>query len=705
MHALHVLRTVRASVAGNQQLQNILNENWTSYTGTWRRAKHGLLQTIVAVYDALHWSPKQNLWLVSRPEDTDFSILWGGNTFFKREVFRSCCWSTINNMPTRKDFTWIRGLTKHVDIDATTSLIAATGIRKPSGPISKLAKRTANTMDAYDATLLRRILTGAIYTADRLAAAGKISSDICARCGKDRETPQHLFVQCKCNVQQRTKLSTCTLQKAKSQPTFAVTGVLLESARLQSHRKELAGPVYVPKQTTVHLSDPDIFTDGACRDQQNANIRHAAGAMVMADDTHIALPLPGQDQSAPRSEIWAAAIALANTTGNIVIRSDNQYVCNTLQKIIEDPEFFPSNDFDLWHVVTQCIAGRHGTIAIRKVKGHAKWENVKHCPNLTWEKERNDLADKAAVAAVRPIHLRGHRDNQVCTAVTYQMYCITALKQRKYYMYDLQDDDVHKPTDTLEEVHADETETTAAEHESTALTVRRRLTGKQPVRRQPEPAAETDDKQAMMTNEEYIRIVRDGRGRYNNVPDYICDRHARFLLQPGFLHPHLIPWTDMGENVKAAAGSPRAYFQTSSFAVQQGQRMSCTFIELAIDFLVDGGRFSEEVSLYEKYDLNGAPPTIGIQARRFAKELLASFPNKHCEHFQIVHTIPTLTAFNLNKTAKGINLRPRLKHPQIVTAILMDAEMQVAALQSSHAFRQQTALKWSFDPTRWRTTQ
>ncbi|CAE8588166.1 unnamed protein product [Polarella glacialis] len=159
----------------------------------------------------------------------------------------------------------------------------------------------------------------------------------------------------------------------------------------------------LPTQPKQHCHNNFVYTDGPCSDQARPEIRRAGCGIYFEEQfPGMSFPLPGQDQSAPRSELWAAIVAIHVTTGSLTLCIDCKYVVQALLALLAHPDIDVAHwdNSDLWHIMRAVINDHDGDIIVRKVKGHAKTSQCQGNPELTRDKQGNDKADKLAVDAV-----------------------------------------------------------------------------------------------------------------------------------------------------------------------------------------------------------------------------------------------------------------------------------------------------------------
>lgn len=164
----------------------------------------------------------------------------------------------------------------------------------------------------------------------------------------------------------------------------------------------LATPGYTDE---VHV---DVFTDGSAVGQgitgftvAAASFVHCKGYTVVNQD---AMPLPGNDHSAYRTEVWGVILALSRYRF-VHIYTDCACVINNLTAALSAkrsrsmPKF--SDHEDLWGIAWRLISEREvEAVIVTKVKAHQNVKNISD-PTLRWMAYMNNKADVLAKKCIR----------------------------------------------------------------------------------------------------------------------------------------------------------------------------------------------------------------------------------------------------------------------------------------------------------------
>ena len=147
-----------------------------------------------------------------------------------------------------------------------------------------------------------------------------------------------------------------------------------------------------------------LFTDGSCLHGRDAPFHLAAWSVVSA--THgcplASGPLPGLQQTSPRSELYAFLVALRWRDGAEVICtiwSDSAYVTAGIDALLHGlPEASYDSNEDLWQEVASLVKNAPpGVLHVQHVSGHSFLGYTQDCDD--WAAYWNDQADKLALRA------------------------------------------------------------------------------------------------------------------------------------------------------------------------------------------------------------------------------------------------------------------------------------------------------------------
>ena len=117
-------------------------------------------------------------------------------------------------------------------------------------------------------------------------------------------------------------------------------------------------------------------------------------------------PLPGEDQTVPRAELYAVLLLLRNRPLPYTIHSDSAYVVQNFHKLMTGLMEFPETHWDLWsEVLALARAGGPGGLKIVKVKGHATTAERQRGVISDEDFIGNDRADKYARLAAQSVEV------------------------------------------------------------------------------------------------------------------------------------------------------------------------------------------------------------------------------------------------------------------------------------------------------------
>ena len=161
---------------------------------------------------------------------------------------------------------------------------------------------------SHTQAILELLLTGAIYTGPRLAAAGLTESDLCPGC-QVRETHQHLFAECPLYSQSRP------VRGSEFLLTWA-TGIFCSPDEIPTSSQTcITFPEFSKK---IQASSP-VFADGSAFHDK---WRTSAASVVVPGQFQFATLLPGSDHTSQRAELYALLLALKATRGPVRIACD-----------------------------------------------------------------------------------------------------------------------------------------------------------------------------------------------------------------------------------------------------------------------------------------------------------------------------------------------------------------------------------------------
>eukprot|EP00438_Fugacium_kawagutii_P032583 Skav236449 [mRNA] locus=scaffold1758:16283:20872:+ [translate_table: standard] len=282
-------------------------------------------------------------------------------------------------------------------------------------------------LDYQDAAAFRKILNGAHFTADPAAHWNEAEDGTCIYCGCT-DSRYHRFWECEHFDACRTGLSDSTRDLLPSLPqALTCGGWSLKPCTLTPWRQYLATLPLVSGydlhgvlQQLLLNGWCDVFTDGSCFHQDDAQLRCAGWSVVQASptgdasDAHVigCGPLPGLMQSSFRAELLAAVLALEATSlaqCKLRLWCDNDGVVRGLLRMISRGRCCGINhpNYDLWSRAWAAVQSI-GPAGVVVTHVHAHQPDVDDAFG-DWVQTHNALADRLAVCANR-----GRPDWVVC---------------------------------------------------------------------------------------------------------------------------------------------------------------------------------------------------------------------------------------------------------------------------------------------------
>ncbi|CAE8611672.1 unnamed protein product [Polarella glacialis] len=271
----------------------------------------------------------------------------------------------------------MRGLEAGVDRTATLTLLDA--------------KRTS----PEDKGFLHTILSGAVMTRHRLCRAQLCPDNVCQFCDSEEvENEQHLWWVCTAWRDVRSQHIEAMLPYSESWPTcFRWCGIMPESndafvslgewfsegdARQACALSALAGRT----QELVVDGCVVVFTDGACRNNQDARFRRAGFGAYWFDNSpqNISCELEGWAQTNNRAELMAVIVVAEQEPRAVIVRTDSKYVRNGVQHNLagwRESGWRGVCNADLWQRLDDALRARTASFRTTKVRGHSNMRHVK----------------------------------------------------------------------------------------------------------------------------------------------------------------------------------------------------------------------------------------------------------------------------------------------------------------------------------------
>ena len=173
-----------------------------------------------------------------------------------------------------------------------------------------------------------------------------------------------------------------------------------------------------------------VFTDGSAVGQNITGLTIAAAAYVHCRDYLIlssrAEPVPGNDHTSYRGEIWAVIMALRDFR-RVYVYSDCAAVVPNLLTAISAKQSGSKPQFtdheDLWGIVWDLVLNRAGDeVLVTKVKAHLDISTISD-PFYRWLSFMNDKADALARRCLQKTWKGVGKANQLKVCTEIQRYC------------------------------------------------------------------------------------------------------------------------------------------------------------------------------------------------------------------------------------------------------------------------------------------
>ena len=166
-----------------------------------------------------------------------------------------------------------------------------------------------------------------------------------------------------------------------------------------------------------------VWTDGACRHNQDARLRRAGAGVFYARGSwrNWAWSLEGRDQTNQKAELLAVVAVLRADRRPLEVRTDSQYVFNGARSWQAwRHRGWQGDHADLWDEFSMLMGDRaSGNAHFTKALGHAKAKHVRRGLVEQLDKDGNDAADALATLAAdahatpkRLVESAEHRGNQ-----------------------------------------------------------------------------------------------------------------------------------------------------------------------------------------------------------------------------------------------------------------------------------------------------
>ena len=266
-----------------------------------------------------------------------------------------------------------------------------------------------------EAGVLRTCLNGTFYTADHLKYIRKEDSAFCPFCA-ELDSRKHRHWECR-KLEHARNCNPDHVKKIMTMPDATINHGWIPTPNSLGDFHQMIQQV--PDTTGSHITPPDqslhceIFTDGSCRTPANAITRLATwGVVVSSNASSDFWPIssgvvPGLIQTITRSELMAIKSAFkygARNQGTFRVWTDNQFVFNTVQRMIQAPYVFvwsvqkPNHDLILDILQLVRITDQR-CVGIVKVCSHADGK-LESDAIIRWSFRGNAAADECAAHAL-----------------------------------------------------------------------------------------------------------------------------------------------------------------------------------------------------------------------------------------------------------------------------------------------------------------
>ena len=267
---------------------------------------------------------------------------------------------------------------------------------------------TSTAATAYERGCLHGVKCGSFRTFSNLFRAGLAASPVCPFCGLEDEDLVHIWWRCPRWHSYRDDLSLPSESYRRDSPACTQNlGIFMESEDLVAFHMEIPAGGELPQaatgnQETVHEGRVVVWTDGACRNNQDNRLRRA-GVGVFYSQGHRgnrSIALPGRCQTNNRAELLAVLTALKSEPRSMEIRTDSEYVYK-IAAAWQDWALggWWGDHADMWCELGAHLMSRHTEIMFTKVLGHAKERDIHMGRSTVEDKAGNDGADGLATAA------------------------------------------------------------------------------------------------------------------------------------------------------------------------------------------------------------------------------------------------------------------------------------------------------------------
>ena len=311
----------------------------------------------------------------------------------------------------------------------------------------------------YEQALLRSILSGSIWTQDRLHRAKLALSPVCPYCSTGAtEDHEHLWWKCPAWQDVRQMYAeACELDSEALPACMRCCGLLpvdytigLSSRRPRQKPTELEAEVEVIDLTRDSSEDGStaprtgqyreltingrivVYTDGAARNNQHKLLRYSGCGAYWGPGHpfNVSAPIEGVEQTNNRAELAAVVTTLQIEVRPVEVRTDSKYVYDGVSQ--HRAKWRKNNwtikgrkmrNADLWAQLDHILEARPvESVQITKIRGHTTTHDVFQGTVTLHDKEGNDAADALAVAgafrnkwrdASQSLHAQLHTTAQV----------------------------------------------------------------------------------------------------------------------------------------------------------------------------------------------------------------------------------------------------------------------------------------------------
>ena len=328
------LRELRKFLTKHEAERHLFNEYWDECVGN----RPGPIHTLKTIFKHLQWNKAAD-WIITREDDVPVNMMQASSSLWSHEARRSIKYCLIRGIVTgrskRKDLKGLRPI--HPFTTPAQVLQGDSYKNVKSGNMQGIEIASGIKIGFVPATDIAVILSGSLRTADRLYPAKLINSPNCPFGCNCKEDPEHFWVHCPHNQHINNQY-----KDIKDAPVYtSCLGLIAEPEVLKKRRQYLISvkPPDDPDNNFFELAPNRVWTDGACKNQDNADIRMAGSGIFFGfgHPCNKAWPIAGLEQTSIIAEMEAVLYILYWVTWPITIYTDNQFTVDCVNHFCIDP--------------------------------------------------------------------------------------------------------------------------------------------------------------------------------------------------------------------------------------------------------------------------------------------------------------------------------------------------------------------------------